>query len=463
VDELRGEILDGRFRVERRIGSGGMGVVWEVRHLELLKSFAVKTLRPELVGDGALRERLLREARVSGLLASRHVVKVYGVQMDHRHRDAPLPLLVMELVDGASLESVLSQRGRLSPAELVWVMRQVGRVLQRAHRAGVVHRDLKPSNVLVALDDDGEPLVKVCDFGLAKFVGRDDADGADVGRTSGTQLVGTPRYMAPEQLLPGERIGPAVDQWALGMLAFRALTGEDYLREVQSTGDLVSATLKSELVPPSQRFGDLPGGFDPWFLRSCAPKPEARFASVADQIQALRAALGRPQPRAVEPWPELAPGSSGSAAPLGPRAASTRSAPQPPEPVGHGPLLATLFLLSVAIAVRPDLLDTFAWGATLLSAPPSAPPTSARSAAAAGPARVRPERATPQGLPANTGLLAPTRSAPALSRPEPLVHPRPRPLPPNELPAAPTQLERGAPCSRSLECWSGVCLAMVCQ
>jgi serine/threonine-protein kinase len=448
VHELRGEILDGRFRVERRIGSGGMGVVWEVQHLELLKSFAVKTLRPELVGDGELRERLLREARVSGMLASRHVVKVYGVQMDHRHRDAPLPLLVMELVDGASLESVLAQRGRLSPAELVWAMRQVGRVIQRAHRAGVVHRDLKPSNVLVALDDDGEPLVKVCDFGLAKFVGHDDSDGADVGRTSGTQLVGTPRYMAPEQLLPGERIGPAVDQWALGMLAFRALTGEDYLREVQSTGDIVSATLKSELAPPSQRFGGLPSGFDAWFLRSCAPRPAARFASVADQIRALRAALGRPQPRAVQPCPEIAPGSS-------------RSNPHPLEPVGLVPLLATLFLLSIALAVRPELRGTFVWGASLLSAPPGATPTSARSAAAPGPARVRAERATPQVFPSNTEPPAPKRSAPeippALRRPEPLVPARPRPL------AAPNPLERGTHCSRSHECRSGVCLAMVCQ
>src|SRR5512134_1782609 len=134
--DLSQQLIDGRYRVEYRLGRGGMGSVWSVQHVESLKRFALKTLESELAADAGARERLLREARAASALRSRHVVQVVDSQTTYVHDGEPLPYLVMERLDGLTLEQWLATRGPLGPGQVVWLMRQVGRALSAAHEHG---------------------------------------------------------------------------------------------------------------------------------------------------------------------------------------------------------------------------------------------------------------------------------------------------------------------------------------
>src|SRR5262245_36942201 len=127
--DLRGEVIDGRFRVEEKLGSGGMGTVWRVQHVVSLQRFALKTLDPTCAGSEEATARFLREARSAAALKTRHVVRVVDAQIQHQHQGAPLPFLVMELLEGKNLQQIFDERGRLTPAELVWVGGQLGRAL----------------------------------------------------------------------------------------------------------------------------------------------------------------------------------------------------------------------------------------------------------------------------------------------------------------------------------------------
>src|SRR6185295_2085948 len=204
--DLTGQVLDRRFRVEGLLGSGGMGAVWRVQHVESLQRWALKTIDPAHAANPQATERFLREARTAGALRSRHVTRVIDAQMSYVHDGAPMPFLVMELLEGCTLEQLLVERGTLRPGELMWVARQLGRALMAAHAHGIVHRDLKPSNVFIAHDEEGEPgvarpIVKLCDFGIAKLLGDAHALGVELGLATQTgAMMGTPMYLAPELL-----------------------------------------------------------------------------------------------------------------------------------------------------------------------------------------------------------------------------------------------------------------------
>ena len=212
-----GEVVDGRFRVEDRLGSGGMGTVWRVQHVVSLQRFALKTLAPAVATQADAMQRFLREARAAAALRTRHVVRITDAQMQYQHAGAPLPFLVMELLEGKNLQQLLDERGRLDASALVWVARQLGRALDVAHKQGIVHRDLKPSNVFLARDEDGEAIVKLCDFGIAKLINHpEDLTGPDGLATRTGALLGTPMYMAPELLRGAGSAVPATDRGRWG-------------------------------------------------------------------------------------------------------------------------------------------------------------------------------------------------------------------------------------------------------
>jgi len=183
--DLTGQILDRRFRVERLLGKGGMGAVWRVQHVESLQALALKTIDPALAANPEAVDRFLREARAAGALRSRHVTRIVDAQTGYVHDGVPLPFLVMELLEGRTLQELLDllDAGRLGAGQLMWVAGQLGRALAAAHERGIVHRDLKPSNVFIARDheNDGQPIVKLCDFGIAKLLGDAPALGSDAG------------------------------------------------------------------------------------------------------------------------------------------------------------------------------------------------------------------------------------------------------------------------------------------
>ena len=257
-----------------------MGVVYEVEHLHTGQRLALKLMsfRP-----GVSADRFKREARAITRVRSEHVVEVTDEGVAPELGGAPF--LVMELLDGADLERV--SRDRESPAEAVveW-LRQVARGLTKAHEAGIVHRDLKPENLFLTQREDGSPLVKILDFGVAKVAAESSA------LTTSGSILGTPRYMAPEQTdSRGAPVTFRADLYALGLIAFKLLTGRMYWRD-GSLAQLLSQILADPMPPASERGAGFGPQFDAWFERACSRDPERRFASAATQVEALATALG---------------------------------------------------------------------------------------------------------------------------------------------------------------------------
>ncbi|HEU4412045.1 MAG TPA: serine/threonine-protein kinase [Polyangiaceae bacterium] len=275
-------VIGGRYRPIRLIGRGGMGSVYLVHHVHTDEAWALKVLMTSGPVRDDLVMRFKREARALARIRSDHVVRVIDADTAPELNDAPY--YVMEFLEGVDLESVTA--GAPQPARLVveW-LRQAARGLERAHGAGIVHRDLKPENLFLTRYEDNTPLIKVLDFGIAKVIG----EGASKTQTGA--VLGTPLYMSYEQANgDAAAIGPATDIWALGMIAYRLLTGQNYWG-----GEAISRVLAEIIyVPvsaPSSRGCDFGPAFDAWFLRSCDQKPQKRWGSVREQADALAEAL----------------------------------------------------------------------------------------------------------------------------------------------------------------------------
>ncbi len=485
--DLSGTTIAGRYRVIRRIGGGGMGTVWLVRHVESHATYALKTLNAQVADDRMAVERFLREARAAASLRSRHVVKVVDAQMvnvDERTK-LPNPFIVMELLEGANLEQLFAHKTPLDPEELVWVLKQVGRALDVAHQQGIVHRDLKPENIFVALDEEGEPITKVCDFGIAKLASDTSLMPTGALGTQTGVTIGTPMYMSPEQARSSTDVTPASDQWAIGLVAFRALTGREYFGEARTTTELLLKIVNDPMEAPSRRLSTLPSEFDTWFYRSCARDAQARWPSVGEQITALATALAvtTPRPPVLPPINStIAMAATISATPARPQPDTavqvTTAAPsartQDATVVRARPVPWFFALLALAG------LAAIGVGAFLLRTP-SPPPAAASAAVAPSPAPtthaplVPPLPSTPSTEPppaASTVVVAPT--VPATGKGFPKTKPTPSvavaTVAPSAAasataPAKPTssKLPKGAACVRSNECASGFCVAEECQ
>lgn len=295
-----GALLDGRYRLEERIGAGGAGEVWRARHVTLNSIVAIKVLHVGASHRELAKKRFLQEARVTAQLRIRQAVQVHDFGFAGER-----PYLVMELLDGETLKARLAKKGRLSVRETTIILRQAARALERAHALGIIHRDFKPDNVFVLQDEDGEEDVRVVDFGIAKLVGgfdeveeepHGDIEAANdkntllnFTRTGG--VLGTPYYMAPEQVQSNPRLGPEVDLWAFGVVAYECLTGRRPF-DGESAGLLFQAILEAEHVPVDQICPDLPSSFATWFRTACNPDPEKRFSDARTAVATLEEALG---------------------------------------------------------------------------------------------------------------------------------------------------------------------------
>lgn len=284
ADDLR-EILASRYRLENRVGAGGMATIYRARDLTLDRDVAVKVLHPHLVDDAGLRERFRTEARHAAKLLHPNIVNVF----DTGDRDGPggLPWIVMEYVDGPSLRDVLRERGSLRPGEALAVVEPLARALARAHAGGVVHRDVKPENVLIA--PDGTP--KIADFGIARAV-------AATSHTQTGTLIGSVHYMAPE-LVSGKPATAATDQYALGVLLYELLTGEQPL-DADNVMAIALRHAQEPIPAPSARNPAVPAALDAVVTRATAADPAARFGDMEDFAAALRAAIPQgPEPVVV--------------------------------------------------------------------------------------------------------------------------------------------------------------------
>jgi serine/threonine protein kinase len=297
-----GQVFAGRYRVERFLAQGGFGAVFVAEQMATEMRVAIKVLWPHVLSSKDAVEKFQLEARVAARVNSEHIVKVFDAGFDEA---TGVPFLVMELLHGESLEQRIASSGPLSAVEAHRCLAQVALGLDRAHgcvdKEGrpqpIVHRDLKPENLFLTRREDGETIVKILDFGIAKVLSN---------TSSVTQQArGTPLFMAFEQAA-GRPVGPQTDVWALGLIAFYMLSGRLYWMTAENPdsgiGALFGEILSLPIVPPTQRLSELgvlppwPPTFDAWFLRCVHRDMGQRFASAGEAVAALGVALGISSP-----------------------------------------------------------------------------------------------------------------------------------------------------------------------
>lgn len=476
------QVLNGRYRLERILGEGGMAVVWLGFDLALQRKVAVKVLRPQFAADPDFVRRFEEEARLAANLSHPNIVSIYDVGVDCQGEPSPaaageapaqegVRYIVMEYVEGRTLKQLLRQRGVLSITRAVHIGAQVADALDCAHRQGLVHRDVKPENVLLGPGD----LVKVTDFGIARSV-------ASASLTSPGTFMGSAPYVSPEQV-QGRPASPASDVYALGALVFEALTGRPPF-----TGDSLEAVLVArtrQAPPPLRRLNRaVPAEVEQIVACALAIDPAQRFSSARQLADALRnytrwevanaptgalpsvlpgagtgvpgsgiggAALGAPSPEARSrtralpvtppspgaPPPPWAQASAPEAGPgLGarpPRAQARQMAP----PSSSSFWLALFSLIGLGLAAFAAYLTLNSFGGSLLGGGPplatstTSQPTATLPVVAIGSPTPTPRAATASATPSPTPIAttSPAPSPTPTSPPEPTNTPEPTALP----------------------------------
>jgi eukaryotic-like serine/threonine-protein kinase len=277
-----GDVVQGRFRIETVLGQGGMGIVFGAKEVGTERPVALKVLAPEASVHRDAIGRFVNEARAAMQLQSRHVVKVYEVGT----LDVGLPFLVMEMLQGSDLAAVLEARKTLPVTEAVDYLIQAADAIADAHTHNIVHRDLKPSNLFLAHGN----VVKVLDFGVSKVQPAAHQQGL---RTATGAVLGSPHYMAPEQLKSAKDADPRADIWSLGVILYELLAGRPPF-DGRAYGDLFMAVLSGEFVPLASVRSDAPPGLEQIIARCLKKSRDERFSNVAELVSALRPFSGRP-------------------------------------------------------------------------------------------------------------------------------------------------------------------------
>jgi serine/threonine-protein kinase len=317
---LDNALLDGRYRVQSRIASGGTSTVYRGLDTRLDRPVAVKVMDSRYAGDAQFLTRFQREAQTVARLKDPGLVAVYDQGLDARH-----PFLVMELIEGGTLRELLGERGPMPPYAVAAVLRPVLGGLAAAHRAGLVHRDVKPENVLIS--DDGE--VKIADFGLVRAV-------AAAGITSSSVILGTAAYLSPEQVRDGDA-SPRSDVYSAGIMTYELLTGR-----TPFTGDsalsLAYQRLDTDVPPPSAVIDGVPALFDEFVERATARDPAERYADAIEMradLNAIAEELALPDFRVPTPRNSA---QHRSATLQRSRTTQRPAAVQQPEPTGPAPM-----------------------------------------------------------------------------------------------------------------------------
>jgi hypothetical protein len=336
-----GEVIAGKYRVERVLGRGGMGVVVAALHIELDQLVALKFLRSEATAHPQVVARFAREARAAAKIQSEHVARVIDVGV----LPTGAPFVVMEFMDGEDLARILARRGPLPVESAVGYLIETCEAIAEAHALGIVHRDLKPANLFLAKRIGGRPILKVLDFGISKST----LASSDAHLTKTSAVVGSPLYMSPEQLLSSKSVDVRSDIWALGVVLYEFLTAEmPFLGE--TLPEVVAGVMHGMHQSLRAARADLPAALEAVVDRCLAKDPGARFANAAElaaavapfgprwsqaSVERIAQALGLAEPvppSDPEAWPHASPERSP------PPAVSTIAAPTPGASRRVGPL-----------------------------------------------------------------------------------------------------------------------------
>ncbi|MBL8601651.1 MAG: protein kinase [Myxococcales bacterium] len=428
-----------RYRLLRRLGSGGMAEVYEAEHVVTRRHLALKLLRPEVLANPKNVERFYREASVCSGIDSDHIVAIVDCDVD---KASDVPFMVMELLQGEDLAQYIARANAegtgITPSFLLTLLKQVASALDKVHAQGIVHRDLKPANLFLTFPSDGPPRVKILDFGIATLID-EEPHRSPQGR------VGTPLYMAPELLLSGATITPSADLYALGLIAYELMVGHPYWEGNTATSLFAKIPDRQARPRPTTLAArhnvSLPPAIDAWLLRCLDPDPARRPASagaavgdlvaifdptatqppradlapapvqvtmpttprsnppvanapapksaaagaastggaVASGQGAARPAMPRPAPRVVTPPRSAGPSPARSAAvPLGSPREARPSAPSSPVEAKR-PAAAPIAAEVETLAVGPTPVDAPSPGAAPSQPPPPPPPVDARA------------------------------------------------------------------------------------
>ncbi|HEY0467161.1 MAG TPA: serine/threonine-protein kinase [Polyangiaceae bacterium] len=274
-----GALIADRYQVLRKLGEGGMGVLYACVDHVLSREVAVKLMQRSLAAEPLVAERLMREAMLAAQLR-RHVAQVFDCGM----LETGEPFIVMELLSGRDMYAVLRESGRLRPEELSAIMLQVCDGLAEAHEKGIIHRDLKPENLFRAIEPNGEVMIKIVDFGVSKQLsGRRMR-----AQTNPGESVGSPQYMSPEQITNPTEVDARTDIWSLGVVMYELLTGALPFRG-SGTARICAAVLTEPVPPISDYRDDVPPALE-FIVRRCLEKDrDRRFQDVLQLSAALSA------------------------------------------------------------------------------------------------------------------------------------------------------------------------------
>jgi eukaryotic-like serine/threonine-protein kinase len=285
-----GDILAGKYRVDRVLGVGGMGVVVQATHIQLDQRVALKFMLPEAMANAEVAGRFLREARLAVKLKSEHVAKV----MDVGTLESGSPYIVMEYLQGTDLNQVLEKHGPLPFADVAEYVIQACDAVAEAHGLGIVHRDLKPANLFLARRADGSPLVKVLDFGISKANQLGEAGGA---MTKTATMMGSPFFMSPEQMRSAKDVDQRSDVWSMGVVLYQLLTARLPF-ESDTLGGIMAAVLQDDPSMLSIYRPDVPHAFEA-IVRRCLQRDRNARAQNVGEIAMTLAPYAPPRAKAI--------------------------------------------------------------------------------------------------------------------------------------------------------------------
>jgi serine/threonine protein kinase len=273
-----GDVVAGKYRVDRVLGEGGMGIVVAATHQHLDQRVALKCLLPSVAMRPEIVQRFIREARAAVKIQSEHVARV----LDVGTLESGLPYMVMEYLEGEDLAQVIARRGPLPVQEAVGYVLQACEAVAEAHALGIVHRDLKPANLFLAKRPSGQPTIKVLDFGISKV----PSTSKEVALTSSTGIMGSPGYMSPEQMMATIQADARSDIWSFGIVLHEMLTCE-----LPFDGDTMPEIVAAVLQKPHARLAasrtDTPSGVQDVVDRCLEKDPARRYGNVAELARAL--------------------------------------------------------------------------------------------------------------------------------------------------------------------------------